>query len=84
MELISLNKENVLSLPKAQAKSNIGFTSKPNTLEKIPKQDEVHLSTQNKKKSNSKILIAIAAIGIGIGTAVGILRGKAKKNKNIK
>lgn len=75
------NNSNVKFQKNTKQTSNVNFTSKPYTLEKVPKQDEIQLSTENKKKKTKKILIAIGAIGVAVATIVGIIRGNKNKTK---
>ena len=82
MELTRLgNENNVKFQNEVKENNNINFTSKPNLLEKTPLQDEVQISSENKKKNTNKILIAIGVIGTSAAILAGILRGKANKAK---
>ena len=82
MESVRLNdKNNVNFQNNTKENNNVNFIPKSNSLEKLPQQDEIKLSTENKKKKTKKILIAIGAIGVAAATIVGIVRGNIKKTK---
>lgn len=75
------NNSNVKHQKNTKQTNNVNFASKPDTLEKVPQQDEIQLSAEKKKKkTNFKIILGITLAATAITSIVlTIKKGKVQE-----